>query len=149
MGARCQNCLKKIKDKQLLGKGERLCKNCLRKLPRCSCVFCKLSFHLLDSQRDAAVAAAQGASSSHSTGSSPMVSSPVACPECTERKAQFGEPKNCEYCQLRSAFVGSRCHYCTKSETRFGEFPSKTTPKDAANARHADVQLIPTPFVYL
>ena len=116
---RCSNCQGKIKSKQLLGKGEKLCKGCLRKLPRRTCVYCKVSFHLLDRDRRGAPAEASAAAATAGTPSGD--STPVACADCTKRKEEFGEPQECEYCELRSAFVGTKCHHCAKSETRFGQ----------------------------
>ena len=145
---RCSNCQLKIKSKELLGKGEKLCKGCLRKLPRCTCVYCKVSFHLLDRNRRAATAAGAPAeaSTTATVGSSSADSTRLACADCTKRKEEFGEPQGCEYCELRSAFVGTKCHHCTKSEMRFGQSRSRRkgggtgirlpTPIDSTDKRH-------------
>lgn len=80
-----------------LSRSEHLCKNCRHAHPMVSCMYCRMEFHMTKKKDK----------------------NPV-CPKCDSSLAIHGQPKCCQYCNLRAAFGGPHCNRCKNSEKKYG-----------------------------
>uniref|UniRef100_H2Z823 Uncharacterized protein n=1 Tax=Ciona savignyi TaxID=51511 RepID=H2Z823_CIOSA len=42
------------------------------------------------------------------------------CERCSKNRKEYGEPKICVFCQLNSAFIGTKCQRCSSSKKKYG-----------------------------
>ncbi|CAB4007993.1 FAM76A-like isoform X1 [Paramuricea clavata] len=80
-----------------LSRSEHLCKDCRQAHPTACCIYCRLEFHMTKKKEK----------------------SPV-CPKCDSSLAIHGQPKCCQYCNLRAAFGGPHCNRCKSSVKKYG-----------------------------
>ncbi|KAL0228431.1 hypothetical protein RCL1_004574 [Eukaryota sp. TZLM3-RCL] len=96
----CKNCNTTPYD-IAISKGEKICVNCIKKLERVFCSYCKLDFHLLEKD--------QGSFS------------PI-CPACKDAYRKHSHaPTVCIMCCCVSAFDGQVCYNCKRQQEKYGQ----------------------------
>ncbi|KAL0246145.1 hypothetical protein GEMRC1_007359 [Eukaryota sp. GEM-RC1] len=98
----CRNCSSNPVVSHI-SRGEKICPECLKRLSRVVCCYCRIDFHQLE--RDA--------------------KNPEQVPVCDHCKHNLNtlqtEPSYCEFCGNKAAWTGSLCHNCDRQRDKYGE----------------------------